>query len=168
MKKATTYGALLLAGTAVLVGGCGDKAEPSKTDTSTQQAEAQYTPPKVDTKGLLAKAKDGTFTGKTEGSHGSSAVMTITIKDHKIVASTFEGFDKNGHLKDVDYGKTNGKVENKVYYNKAQLAAKAFQSYADALVQVQELNKVDGISGATAAYKEFFAAAQLALEEAGK
>lgn len=169
MTKAKTYGALLLVGTtAILAGGCGDKTEPVKQDAATQKAEAQYTPPKVDTKALLEKAKDGIFTGKVDGSHGSSAVMTITIQNHKIVASTFEGFDKNGNPKNEEYGKTNGKVENKVYYNKAQIAAKAFKSYADALVQVQELNKVDGISGATAAYKQFFDAAQLALENAGK
>ena len=40
--------------------------------------------------------------------------------------------------------------------------------YAEALLQKQELNKVDGISGATLSYKQFFDAAQRALEEAGK
>ena len=63
---------------------------------------------------------------------------------------------------------TNGKIENKVYYNKAQLALKANKTYAEALLQKQELNKVDGISGATLSYKQFFDAAQRALEEAGK
>ena len=59
-------------------------------------------------------------------------------------------------------------IENKVYYNKAQLALKANKTYAEALLQKQELNKVDGISGATLSYKQFFDAAQRALEEAGK
>lgn len=170
MMKTKTYGALILAGTAtVFLGGCGDKTEPVKQDTGVQKKEVvQYTPPQVDTKALLAKAKDGTYTGKAEDTHGGFAVMTITVKDHKIVASAFDGFDKNGNPKNEEYGKTNGKVENKVYYNKAQIAAKAFQSYADALVQVQELNKVDGISGATVVYKQFFEAAQIALENADK
>ena len=65
-----------------------------------------------------------------------------------------------------DYGKTNGKIENKVYYNKAQAALQANTSYAEALLQKQEVNKVDGISGATDSYILFFDAAQKALEAA--
>ncbi|MFR6111072.1 MAG: FMN-binding protein [Dialister invisus] len=39
---------------------------------------------------------------------------------------------------------------------------KANKTYAEALLQKQELNKVDGISGATLSYKQFFDAAQRA------
>ena len=55
-----------------------------------------------------------------------------------------------------------------MYKRQAQLALKANKTYAEALLQKQELNKVDGISGATLSYKQFFDAAQRALEEAGK
>ena len=147
----------------------GHTKEAPASEGSTKSGLTQYKPPKVDTKGLLSKAKDGTFEGKSAANgEGEYSIISITVKDHKITAATFDGFLKDGKRKGEDYGKTNGKIENKVYYNKAQLALKANKTYAEALLQKQELNKVDGISGATLSYKQFFDAAQRALEEAGK
>ena len=121
----------------------------------------------IDTKGMLAKAKDGTFTGQSKpNDRGGYTELTITIENHKITAAKFVGFNKDGSIKGEDYGKTNGKIENKVYYNKAQAALQANTSYAEALLQKQEVNKVDGISGATDSYILFFDAAQKALEAA--
>ena len=164
MKNLKKYGVAAAAGlvAATLLGGCGDTKEAPASEGSTKSGMTQYKPPKVDTKGLLSKAKDGTF------GEGEYSIISITVKDHKITAATFDGFLKDGKRKGEDYGKTNGKIENKVYYNKAQLALKANKTYAEALLQKQELNKVDGISGATLSYKQFFDAAQRALEEAGK
>ena len=156
MKNLKKYGAAAAAGlvAATLIGGCGDTKEAPASEGSTKSGLTQYKPPKVDTKGLLSKAKDGTFEGKSAANgEGEYSIISITVKDHKITAATFDGFLKDG---------------NKVYYNKAQLALKANKTYAEALLQKQELNKVDGISGATLSYKQFFDAAQRALEEAGK
>lgn len=171
MKNLKKYGAAAAAGlvAATLIGGCGDTKEAPASEGSTKSGLTQYKPPKVDTKGLLSKAKDGTFEGKSAANgEGEYSIISIMVKDHKITAATFDGFLKDGKRKGEDYGKTNGKIENKVYYNKAQLALKANKTYAEALLQKQELNKVDGISGATLSYKQFFDAAQRALEEAGK
>ena len=164
MKNLKKYGAAAAAGlvAATLIGGCGDTKEAPASEGSTKSGLTQYKPPKVDT-------KDGTFEGKRAANgEGEYSIISITVKDHKITAATFDGFLKDGKRKGEDYGKTNGKIENKVYYNKAQLALKANKTYAEALLQKQELNKVDGISGATLSYKQFFDAAQRALEEAGK
>ena len=105
------------------------------------------------------------FQGKPND-RGGYTELTITIENHKITAAKFVGFNKDGSIKGEDYGKTNGKIENKVYYNKAQAALQANTSYAEALLQKQEVNKVDGISGATDSYILFFDAAQKALEAA--
>lgn len=171
MKDLKKYGALAAAGlvATTLLGGCSDTKEAPKSERGAKSELSQYKPPKVDTKGLLAKAKNGTFNGTSAANEqGGYSTISITVKDHKITATTFEGFLKNGKMKGEDYGKTNGKIENKVYYNKAQMALKANKTYAEELLQKQELNKVDGISGATLSYKQFFEAAQRALEEAGK
>ena len=72
---------------------------------------------------------------------------------------------KDGTVKGEDYGKTNGEIENKAFYNKAQAAVKANGEYAQALLQKQEISKVDGISGATISYKQFLEAAQDAFEK---
>ncbi|MFQ7108983.1 MAG: FMN-binding protein [Dialister invisus] len=45
---------------------------------------------------------------------------------------------------------------------------KANKTYAEALLQKQELNKVDGISGATLSYKQFFDAAQRCFGRSGQ
>ena len=138
MKNLKKYGAAAAAGlvAATLLGGCGDTKEAPASEGSTKSGLTQYKPPKVDTKGLLSKAKDGTFEGKSAANgEGEYSIISITVKDHKITAATFDGFLKDGKRKGEDYGKTNGKIENKVYYNKAQLALKANKTYAEALLQ---------------------------------
>lgn len=165
---------LMLAATALamvaLVAGCGDdkKAAPPK-------ASDVYRAPKIDTAGLLAKAKDGTYKEKamTNGASGetgddSYTILTLTIKNHKITDAKYVGYLKDGKVKDTEYGKTHGKAENKVYYNKAQLAVNANKTFAEKLVKTQQMNKVDAISGATYSYKAFMEAGQHALEKAAK
>lgn len=166
-QKWKTYGAILTAGvTALTLAGCGDNKEAPKAE-SQQSGLATFKAPKIDTKGMLAKAKDGTFTGQSKpNDRGGYTELTITIENHKITAAKFVGYNKDGSIKGEDYGKTNGKIENKVYYNKAQMALQANTSYAEALLQKQEVNKVDGISGATDSYILFFDASQKALEAA--
>lgn len=119
-----------------------------------------------DTKSIIEKAKDGTYVGTSSPDNkGGIGELTITVKDHKIVDVQFVGKQKDGTIKGEDYGKTNGEIENKAFYNKAQLAVKANSEYAQALLQKQEINKVDGISGATVSYQQFLEAAQKALEQ---
>lgn len=167
-NKMTKYGVLVAAGVAsVLIGGCGTESSVTTPADKKVSNEMEYMPPQINTKELLAKAKDGTFSGISDpDDRGAYGKISITIKDHQIIASTFEGYKKDGTLKDESYGKTNGEIENKIYYNKAQLAVSAIKSYGEAFLQTQELNKVDGISGATVSYKQFFEAAQRALEQA--
>lgn len=144
--------------------GCGG----SQGTPASEQPKEAWTPPVIHTKELLDKAKDGTFEGKSQpNERGDYTVLSITVKDHKITAAAYEGYKKDGTLKDESYGRTKGE-ENKAYYNKAQLAVAANHTYAQALVQMQEVNKVDGISGATVSYKQFFDAAAAALAEADR
>lgn len=144
--------------------GCaGEKA------ASSAPAKDSWTPPVIHTKEALAKAKDGTFEGKSKPTErGDYTILSITVKDHKITAAAYEGYKKDGTLKDETYGKTKGEEENKAFYNKAQLAVAANHKYAEALLQMQEVNKVDGISGATVSYRQFFDAAAAALAEADR
>ena len=169
---------LLFLGMTILCGmvfcGCSKEENQIKGQTAgsgsgNKENNMSFKAPKMDTAFLLQKAKNGTFTGQSRPDEdGEYAKLLLTIQDHRITAARFEGYLKNGTLKDKDYGKTNGKIENKVYYNKAQLALRANKSYADTLVKTQDLNKVDAISGATISYKALFEAGQMALERAIK
>ena len=83
MKNLKKYGAAAAAGlvAATLLSGCGDTKEAPASEGSTKSGLTQYKPPKVDTKGLLSKAKDGTFEGKSAANgEGEYSIISITVK----------------------------------------------------------------------------------------
>lgn len=170
LKKAAACAAVVAAVAMLTACGSGKKtAQQAPAAGKSTAGLENYRPPKIDTAGLLAKARDGTYWGLGKpDEEGEYTKLTLTIEKHTIKDAVFEGYLKGGQLKDADYGKTNGKIENKVYYNKAQLALRANKTYAAELVKKQELNKVDAVSGATVSYKGFFEAGQMALEKAIK
>ncbi|MDQ0204018.1 FMN-binding protein [Pectinatus haikarae] len=170
MKK--KYGALVFAGvlsTQILAGCAGEQ--------QTENAANAVAVPVPASSGENGKApccdlsdtKDGEYAAESKADsfmgHGRIA---LTIKDHKITAVNFVGVDPEGNIKGADYGKTNGQVENPGFYQKAQRAVKANSQYAEQLLQVQELAKVDVISGATASYDQFVESAKIALENSKK
>jgi major membrane immunogen (membrane-anchored lipoprotein) len=111
--------------------------------------------------------KDGTYTAQSgPDERGSVGEITLTVQGGKIVKADYKGIQKDGKVKDADYGKTNGKIENQEFYKKAQHAVKAAATYAPKLVETQSVDKVDAVSGATVSYKQFVEAEQKALEQA--
>ena len=78
----------------------------------------------------------------------------------------YQTFETDGTLKDSEYGKKQGNVANKDFYNKAQKAVAACDEYASQLVASGRLSDVDAISGATINYEEFQEAVENALEKA--
>ena len=110
---------------------------------------------------------DGEYQGHYESDdkdNKDSADVTITIQDNKIVNCTAEFKDSKGNIKGDDYAKDAG--EDK--YQKAQIAVQGFSTYADKLVEVQDPDQVDAVSGATVSNKEFKEAVWNALEKAKK
>jgi len=115
---------LLFLGMTILCGmvfcGCSKEENQIKGQTAgigsgNKENNMSFKAPKMDTAFLLQKAKNGTFTGQSRPDEdGEYAKLLLTIQDHRITAARFEGYLKNGTLKDKDYGKTNGKIENKV------------------------------------------------------
>ena len=117
----------------------------------------------------LAAAKDGTYTAESSKNEKRGlGKIELTIRDHKIVAATYTGIDRNGKIKTEDYGKQDGQIKDEQHYRKAQIAFKAHQAYADQLVERQSLEKVDAIAGATVVYDQFREAATKAVTEASK
>ncbi|MBR1691734.1 MAG: FMN-binding protein [Lachnospiraceae bacterium] len=117
---------------------------------------------------------DGTYEGKSEvfenedGSEEGNGygVVSITIKDNQIVDCTFQTYEPDGTLKGEDYGKADGAIANKDYYNKAQKAVAACEEYANMLVANGQLDGIDAISGATINYGQFQEAVKDALKQA--
>ena len=124
--------------------------------------------------GKKVSYKDGTYEAQSsvfENDDGTDdgngyGVVTLTIEGGKISDCTFITYEADGTLKDEDYGKEDGRIANKDYYNKAQKANAACAEYASMLVQNGQLDGIDSISGATINYNEFKEAVELALKEA--
>lgn len=118
--------------------------------------------------------KDGTYTAQsseyvsddgTDNGNGYG-IVSLTIQGGKIVSCTFETYELDGRKKDEEYGKVDGEVANRDFYNKAQKANAACAEYAARLVETGDVDEVDAISGATVNHGEFVEAVKLALQEA--
>ncbi len=120
--------------------------------------------------------KDGTYTGRStpyENEDGSDdgngyGEVTIIIENGLISDCTYLTYELDGTLKDEDYGKEDGRIANKDYYNKAQKANAACAEYANMLVANGQLKGIDAISGATINYNEFTEAVTSALKDAAR
>jgi major membrane immunogen (membrane-anchored lipoprotein) len=119
--------------------------------------------------------KDGTYTARSsehisEDSNSDEGngygEVEITIKDGKISSCTFKTYEIDGTPKGEDYGKEDGEIKNKDYYQRAQRANKACENYARQLVAKGELDGVDLVTGATINYNEFKEAVEAALKQA--
>lgn len=116
-----------------------------------------------------AAYKDGTYMGRSsEDDKGAYGEATITLAGNKITDCTYVTRQSDGSIKDEEYGKVNGEISNRDYYDKAQLAVEAMGQYAQELVKVQKPEDVDAVSGATIAHGQFIEAVQNALGEAKK
>lgn len=117
---------------------------------------------------------DGTYEGQStlyENEDGSEegngyGVVNIIVKDNKIVDATFKTYEPDGTPKGEDYGKAEGEIANRDYYNKAQKAVAACDQYAAMLVANGQLEGIDAISGATINYGQFQEAVKEALKKA--
>lgn len=108
---------------------------------------------------------NGVYQGKAENEDPkSSVVVTIEIADNKIVSSSSEFRDAKGNIKDENYGKEAGESK----YLLAQKSVIGMNQYAAILLDVQDPEKVDAISGATISNKLFKEAVWNALEAAKK
>ncbi|MBQ9707616.1 MAG: FMN-binding protein [Firmicutes bacterium] len=119
-----------------------------------------------------ASYKDGTFEGQStvyedeSGEGDGYGVATVTIKDGQITDCQFLTYEKDGTLKDEDYGKQNGEIANQDYYNKAQKALAGANEYPKMLIESQDYHSIDAISGATISYNQFMEAVDAALAQA--
>ena len=124
--------------------------------------------------GKKVSYKDGTYEAQSsvfENDDGTDdgngyGVVSLTITDGKISECSFLTYENDGTRKDEEYGKEDGRIANKDYYNKAQKANAACAEYASMLVQNGQLDGIDSISGATINYREFKEAVEAALKEA--
>ncbi|GHV79386.1 hypothetical protein AGMMS49944_11770 [Spirochaetia bacterium] len=113
--------------------------------------------------------RDGVYEGQSgEDDLGAYGKVLITVKGGKINGCDFVTWQKDGTIKGANYGKVNGEITNRDFYEKAQLAVRAMKRYAEQYVETQDLKAVDVVTGATIAYNQFLEAAEEALAMARK
>ena len=114
-----------------------------------------------------AAYKDGTYTGRSgEDDTGAWGEVTLGVTGGKISACEFLTRQKDGTIKDENYGKVSGEISNRDFYDKAQLAVAAMKTYAASYLKTGNIKDVEAISGATIAYNQFLEAVENALEKA--
>jgi major membrane immunogen (membrane-anchored lipoprotein) len=114
-----------------------------------------------------AAYKDGVYTGRSgEDDTGAWGEVTLTIGAGKVRGCEFVTWQKDGSVKDEDYGKINGEISIRDYYDKAQLAVEAMKKYAAEYLKAGNIQDVEAVSGATIAYNQFLEAVENALEKA--
>ncbi|GHV75464.1 FMN-binding domain-containing protein [Spirochaetia bacterium] len=114
-----------------------------------------------------AVLSDGVYRGKSSADDmGAYGEITLTVTGGRIAACDFVTWQKDGTVKGEDYGKVNGEIANRDFYEKAQLAVRAMKKYAEQYEETRDLNAVEAVSGATIAYNQFLEAAEEALESA--
>lgn len=111
---------------------------------------------------------DGEFTGTSApDEQGAYGQVTVEITGGDIVDAAYVTVQQDGSVKDEDYGTgASGEVANEDYYEKAQDAVAAFEVYAAQLVEVDDPDDVDVVSGATLSYDQFVEATKAALDAA--
>lgn len=110
-----------------------------------------------------AKLEEGTYEGRsTPDSRGAYSTVTIEVSDGKIASAEFLQYNADGTLKDESYGEEAGEES----YKKAQDALKFSQQYSEKLVETQDVEKVDAVTGATSSWKQFQEAAKDAVAKA--
>lgn len=111
---------------------------------------------------------DGTYSAVSEikDDWGGYAEIKVVIKDGKIAECEFLGYEKNGMLKDENYGKVDGVIKNAGLYAITQNSVKQAALYGMKLVETQSVEEVDVLSGATVSYALFKNAAEIALKKA--
>ncbi len=147
------------------------QAEPqSQVDKSPQMQEPMQTASESAAGTSSRRYADGTYTALSsiKDDWGGSAEVTVTIKDDRITGCTFVSYEKNGAVKDEDYGKTDGIIKNAGLYRIAQAAIEKAAQYGPLLVETQQLDEVDAIAGATVSYRLFQNAVGIALQQASE
>lgn len=158
MKKS-----LLLLASAVVLVACGGQATTSTTTTTAKTTAAATTTKAAAT--TASKLKDGTYKAEAADfdSRGWKVTHTITVKDGKITESKFDYVNKDGKFKSAD------ETYNKNMKDKSGISSKEASEKLNAqLVAVQDLAKVETVTGATSSSKGFKQSAELLLKAAAE
>ena len=142
----------------VLLIGCSSKT--SSDNSSIQTGTA-------DSKAALDKYKDGTYEVETKPDYeGYITKAKVTIKKDKITNIEWGIFDANRNNKPFDEKYEEVYIGNENYIQQCREDWKGSRTYSPELIETQDPNKVDAVSGATWTNNKFKEIVAKALESA--
>ncbi|MGT2800220.1 FMN-binding protein [Streptococcus marmotae] len=126
----------------------------SSSETSMSSSEAK----------MMGELKDGMYSAESGADdRGYKIVHTITVKDGKITESKFDYEDKDGKMKSAN------EEYNKMMSEKAGVSAKeAIEKLNAGLVEKQDVEAVEVVSGASHTSEDFKKSAKALLAAAEK
>ena len=104
--------------------------------------------------------EDGTYTGESEvDQRGWKGVVEITVADGRITEVNFDELNEEGNRKSEQ------EEYNQNWEAQAGISAQeAYPGYANALIETQDIDEVDVITGATSTFGKFVKAVEDAFE----
>lgn len=161
MKLKKVLAGLVLFGATLSLVACGSSA--SKTESSSSEAASSAVESSSsEATATATELKDGTYTGESDyDERGWKVVHTIKVKDGKIASSDFGYENEEGTRKadDEEYN-TNMKAKSGVS------SAEATKQLNAQLVETQDVDSVEVVSGATHTSSNFTASTKALLEAA--
>jgi len=108
--------------------------------------------------------KDGYYTAQTaEYSHGYKEYVCILIKNNHIISVEFNAKDCSGYIKSWD-----NRYMNQMKSVQGTYPNEYTRAYARQLVESQDIEKVDAVTGATNSGRNFVKLVRAALENAAE
>lgn len=143
----------------LLMSGCGKATEEAKQN-STKNANTSVSSMEVN----AAEYKDGTYEGRyDDGTEGFYCIAKITISSNKITNVDWNIYDKSNRVFDESYEDL---YNTAAYKQQCRDDLKGSKTYGSKLIQEQDIQKVDAVTGATWTNKLFKGAIKRALEKA--
>ncbi len=109
--------------------------------------------------------KDGEYNVQTEpDAEGYYCTAKVIVKNSKIASIEWDITDINGRIFDEKYEEIY--VGNPTYIDQCRNDIKGKEIYSSQLIEVQDINKVDSISGATWAHRNLKDVMNLVIQKA--
>lgn len=131
MKKLIS-GSLIIFLAITLISGCSSESQDADISTDKTQEQSLY--------------KDGIYNAEAEDydDHGWKAVVTVIVENGRISNVFFDEIDENGNLKTFE-----AEYARKMREKSGVSPLKAFHALEESLIDTQNIEELDAVSGAT-------------------
>lgn len=160
-KRIVLFAALMLLSLAA----CGKKESAESKAAEGKSVESTAVASKTAESKTAEGYKDGVYSGEAEVKEvGGTIKLDLVVSGGKITSVDMKNLDREGKEKGQDYGKS--EPLNQGLYSIAQNSILGTNEYPSRLIESQDPDQIDAVSGATLSHDAFVQAAKAALDSA--